>query len=326
MTGEALYERYKEALKRGHVASLDGSLEAALDAYREASEIAPDRPAPHASAGTALLRAGRPADALACYEAGLRVAPGDETTLLGQAQALSALGRRGEAADAYDALAEVRAANGKTGSAVDAARRGLELAEGRDRRRTLQRLMESLRRSEPDEPARLALERALRVLDGPAVPDSAADSEPPTADDAPTSGAAEEGARGGDPPGGGPVVRVRAALDRDLPPDLDVSAMSAAADAALDAGGGPEALALLLDLAAAAHREGHAAVAIDACYEALSLAPDDVGLHLALVELYDDHGWGPQATEKLDLLERLVMLGDDTDGVVRVAAARVGRA
>jgi len=38
---EALYERYKEALRRGHVASLRGRPEAALAAYVEAATIAP---------------------------------------------------------------------------------------------------------------------------------------------------------------------------------------------------------------------------------------------------------------------------------------------
>ena len=39
MSGEALYERYKDALKRGHVASLRGRLEEALTAYAEAAAI-----------------------------------------------------------------------------------------------------------------------------------------------------------------------------------------------------------------------------------------------------------------------------------------------
>ena len=38
----SLYERYKDALRRGHVAALRGRNEAAVDAYGEAAEIAPD--------------------------------------------------------------------------------------------------------------------------------------------------------------------------------------------------------------------------------------------------------------------------------------------
>src|SRR5512141_1273534 len=115
------------------------------------------------------MRGRRPADALRHYGVALQLAPRDEAALLGRAQALAALGRRGEAADAYDALAEARLAADKLADAVDAARLGLELAEGRERRRTLARLIARLRESEPGEPGRVALEHALRVLDGMAV-------------------------------------------------------------------------------------------------------------------------------------------------------------
>ena len=65
MSGEALYERYKDALKRGHVASLRGRLEESLKAYAEAAAIAPERSTPHTSAGTALMRRKRLQPALA---------------------------------------------------------------------------------------------------------------------------------------------------------------------------------------------------------------------------------------------------------------------
>ncbi len=169
MSGEALYERYKDALRRGHVASLRGRLEEALTAYAEAAAIAPERATPHTSAGTALMRRKRPADAVRHYTAAVRLAPRDEAALLGRAQALTALDRRAQAADAYDAVAEVQAANGKLSDAVDSARRGLELAEGRERRRTLERLIERLRASEPAEPGRVALEKAMVVLEGRAI-------------------------------------------------------------------------------------------------------------------------------------------------------------
>ena len=169
MSGEALYERYKDALRRGHVASLRGRLEEALTAYAEAAAIAPERATPHTSAGTALMRRKRPADAVRHYATAIRLAPHDEAALLGRAQALTAMGRRPQAADAYDAAADTLAANGKLADAVDASRRGLELAEGRERRRTLEQLIERLRASEPAEPGRVALERALVVLEGRAV-------------------------------------------------------------------------------------------------------------------------------------------------------------
>ena len=347
MSGEALYERYKDALKRGHVASLRGRLEEALTAYAEAAAIAPERSTPHTSAATALMRRKRPADALRHYAAALALSPRDEAAMLGRAQALAALDRRPEAADAYDGLAELRASSGKLADAVDAARRGLELAEGRERRRTLERLIERLRESSPGEPGRVALERALRVLDGPAVteaaapaagagavaataptdeaPAAAADLEPAMDTGAEGDALPVEGAEAPEaetaPPEAEPI---RAALDRDLPEDLDVEALSRRAEDAIAAGAVDEALPLVLDLAAAYRRDGRIDAALDACYLALSLDPDDIALHLGLVELYEERGWTVLATEKLDLLDRLVAL-DDGAGADRVAAARAAR-
>ena len=338
MSGEALYERYKDALKRGHVASLRGRLEDALTAYAEAASIAPERSTPHASAGTALLRRKRPADALRHYGVALQLSPRDEAALLGRAQAFAALGRPGEAADAYDALSEARLAGGKLADAVDAARRALELAEGRERRRTLARLIEELRASEPGEPGRLALEQALQVLDGMAMPPLAQARPAPGAGTPPAAGEAGPGQAADTAPGGealpgepgAPAAdeaepaapAIRAALDRDLPADLDADALARAADAAIDGGDMAAALQHLLDLAAAHRRQGSAEAAIDACYVGLSLRPDDVDLHLALVELYGDRGWTALAAEKLDLLDRIATLDEDADATARVAAAR----
>ena len=55
---ESLYERYKDALRRGHVAALRGRNDAAIDAYGEAASIAPDRALPHASLGGILVIVG----------------------------------------------------------------------------------------------------------------------------------------------------------------------------------------------------------------------------------------------------------------------------
>lgn len=381
MAGEGLYERYKDALKRGHVAALRGRLDEALDAYAEASRIAPERATPHTAAGTALLRRRRPADALAYYEAASHLAPGDEAALLGQAQALVALDRKADAAEAYDALAQLRASGGKLADAVDAARRALELAEGRERRRTLERLIGRLRATRADEPARRALERALRVLEGPssakprppaidadvlaaaiAAADAVADKEERAAAEAAAEAEISEGGHVGaealdaddeqvlalDPgleaalavpdeepdfesfesPAPAPAVSVPllpAALDRDLPPGMDLRQLARLAEEAVDSGDADLAVNRLLDLAAANRLYGTQDAAIDACYQGLSLAPDDVGLHLALVQLYDEHGWGALASEKLGLLDRLVGLDEDVDAQARVAAARAAR-
>jgi len=121
------------------------------------------------------------------------------------------------------------------------------------------------------------------------------------------------------------VVPVRAALDRDIPDDLDVAALTQRAEDAVAERSTSEALDLLLDLAAAHRRDGRIDAALDACYLALSMRPDDVGLHLALVELYDGRGWVTLASEKLDLLDRIVLLDDDDGAASRVGAARAAR-
>ncbi|HEY4189642.1 MAG TPA: hypothetical protein VGM28_04400 [Candidatus Limnocylindrales bacterium] len=405
MSGEALYERYKDALRRGHVASLRGRLEEALTAYAEAAAIAPERATPHTAAGTALMRRKRPADAVRHFSAAVRLAPRDEGALVGRAQALAATDRRAEAANAYDAVAEVQAANRKLADAVDSARRGLELAEGRERRRTLVKLMDRLRASDPGEPGRVALERALVVLEGraieprkataapaggvakaqpsspkPAPPvapsttvaqpvtavepastaGSAAASGSPLADEsvapaAPAPAAAVDSkaeavraaraaiewpeadiarTRPAEPAQPQPVpdpepslvpAIYRGPLDRDLPADLDLDALSQSVEQMLEPPGDWASLERLLDLASGYRQDGRADAALDTCYVALSIAPDDIGLHLALVELYDERGWTSLASEKLDLLDRLTGL----DGVelesAMVAGARAAR-
>ena len=338
MTAEAQYERYKDALKRGHVASLRGRVEEALTAYAEAAAIAPERATPHTSAGTALLRRRRPVEALRHYEAALRLSPRDEAALLGRAQALGALDRRSEAADAFDALAHVQADAGRLGDAVDAARIALELAEGRERRRTLHQLIDRLRRSEPREPGRIALERALRVLEDPAGAGAAGEGAGATvdgpADKRPGAEseveqvpglAAQPGLEAQQDPEPGPapesVVRVYRALDRELPVGTDLEALAIAVEADVE----PEdqvALNRLLDLAAGSLREGRVDAALDACYHALSVDPDSVELHLALVQLYEVRGWTAIAGEKLDLVGRLADLDADEVAAARVAGAR----
>jgi tetratricopeptide (TPR) repeat protein len=359
MSGEALYERYKDALRRGHVASLQGRLSDALEAYAEAASIAPERATPHTSAGNALMRRRRLDDALDQFAIALRLAPGDEAALGGRAEALAALDRSHEAADAFDALADARATAGRLADAVDAARRGLELAEGRERRRHLRALVERLRVAEMGVPGQQALQRALQVLDGPAVgsptaasasaapaagrkqrpedvPASALDARGMDAADATTSAvepapedAAPEAAAEPAPEDAAPEAAVEPAsppvLQRDLPPDADLVALARAAEEAIDAGDPTAAVERLLDLAAAYRQEGAREAALDACYLGLSLVPDHTLLQLALAELYDDRGWRSLAADKLALLDRVVALDDDAEAAGLVAAARARR-
>lgn len=167
---EALYERYKDALRRGHVAALRGRLEQALAAYADAAEIATDRPLPWASIGSVRLRMGDAGEALAAYDAALARAPRDEAALLGRAEALVRLNRRARAADALDLAADLQHQAGRQPEALDTARRALELAESKARRRYVEALARELRgASDLDQEAELALARALQILEPPAV-------------------------------------------------------------------------------------------------------------------------------------------------------------
>ena len=74
-----LFEQYKDALRRGHLALRAAELDAALTAYREAASLVPDRPLPYASIGSVLQRLGRSEEALQAYGRAVGLAPDDAT-------------------------------------------------------------------------------------------------------------------------------------------------------------------------------------------------------------------------------------------------------
>jgi tetratricopeptide (TPR) repeat protein len=162
-----LYERYKEALRAGHVAVLRGALEEAMASYREAATIAPSRALPHTSLGGVLLRLGHLEEALVEYAAAVALAPHDEGALLGQAEALTAAGQRVDAALALDHVAEIQAAGGRLPEAADTVRRALELEDSPERARCQRGLLREIRLSAGDHAAEQLLARALRLRDEP---------------------------------------------------------------------------------------------------------------------------------------------------------------
>jgi thioredoxin-like negative regulator of GroEL len=277
---DAVYERYKEALRRGHVATQRGRFDAALVEYADAAELAPDRALPHISVGATLRRMGRDEDALAAYGVALERAPGDPAALAGRAETLVALKRPVEAADAFDRLAEVHEAAGGIADACDTMRQALELAESRTRRRTLERLVRALRDGAQDSASEAALERAVAVL-GMAVKPEATEPEVPHQQ---------------------PRV-----------PD-DPTAVLAEAEVSLEAGDDTKIRDLFVRAAIAQRAAGHTDAALDACYFALAVAPGDPELHVVMAELYVDQGWHGPAAEKLLLLGRLVELTGDNAG------------
>ncbi len=106
---EAVFERYKEALKQGHVAAFRGKPRDALEHYREAARLAGHRSLPFTSIGGVLLQLGRPQEAIAAYDDALRRAPDDRQALSGKAAALLAAGRRAEAAELLERVAQIEA-------------------------------------------------------------------------------------------------------------------------------------------------------------------------------------------------------------------------
>jgi tetratricopeptide (TPR) repeat protein len=162
-----LYERYKEALRVGHVAVLRGALEEALEAYRTAASIAPSRALPHTSLGGVMLRLGHLEDALVEYAAAVARAPHDEGALLGQAEALSMAGQRVDAALALDHVSEIQEAAGRLPEAADTLRRALELDDTPERGRHQRGLLREIRLSAGDQAAEQLLARALRLRDEP---------------------------------------------------------------------------------------------------------------------------------------------------------------
>jgi tetratricopeptide (TPR) repeat protein len=329
----SLYEPYKDALRRGHVAALRGRLEPAIDAYVEAASIASDRALPHAAIGGIFVRMGKMPEALAAYDRALELGPRDESSLRGRAEVLRSLRRPTEAAATLDRLAEVLDAAGRLPDACDAARRALELAESKERRRYVTSLAVRLRDSTGDEAAEQALAQVLRFLEPSEAQQDAVDEPIVATDD--SAGTADI-----ETPEPGPVAEGEA----DVAPGADADAeqepepeprpapehrmqdpvlLGATGEEALKAGDHVAARANLLAAAYAYRRTGRPLAAIDACFTAMEVAPADVDVHLMLAELYLESGWRATAVDKLVLLSRLAEL--DLDPTTRERVCRIAR-
>jgi tetratricopeptide (TPR) repeat protein len=307
---DAPYERYKEALRVGHIAALHDRLDDALTAYAEAALVAPDRALPLTSRAAVLVRLDRLDDALEAYGTALGLAPRDEAALGGRADALIRAGRPAEGAGALDLLAEVQAVRGHLPEACDTARRALELAESKARRRHLADLTE-LVRDNPGGAAEEALARALRVLEEPVhvvLPPIGA----PAGETATVALPSGDGAAG--QPAAGRVMLVQ-------PVVIDVAAVSTRLEAAMESDDPLARIRAVVSASRELAAAGMDEAALDAAESALGRAPDDPDLHLVLVELYVARGWRTLAGDKLLLLGRLVELSGDAAVRDRLCAA-----
>jgi tetratricopeptide (TPR) repeat protein len=285
---DALFERYKDALRRGHVAAQRSHFDEALEAYGEAARIAPARSLPLVSIASVLVRLGKSTEAIGAFDLALEKVPTDEEALRGRTDALLAIGDRVGAAETLDRLAQVLDGAGRTADGVDALRHALQLAESRSRRAALGSMVDRLLADPAKARAALdAIDSAQALLRGPIG------EEPPPPE----------------PP----------------PPPFDAAAAMAAVEDAAERGDPEETREAALTAARGHRAAGQLHAAIDACYLALATNPADPELHLSLAELYLDRGWRTAAADKLVLLARLVELGDEgsTRERIRELAGRV---
>ncbi|HJW21040.1 MAG TPA: tetratricopeptide repeat protein, partial [Candidatus Limnocylindrales bacterium] len=274
-----LFEQYKDALRRGHVALLGDEFDAALEAYREAAGLVPDRPLPYASIGTVLARLGRRSEALEAFDRALALAPADDATL--QARA---------------ALLDQQASG--------------EVAPGREPATEPERELaaEAPQPGAAAQPEAAVQSEAPHPEGEPSLPMAAVAGREPESDAASSADAGTPAGSGGQWP----------AIDLPSPPSPalvgpppDPAVLQAEAEALLDAGD-PRGARNALLLATAVHREaGRVDAALDACLQLLAIAPGDPRVHLAIANLQLDRGWRSVATEKIELLLRLTSLSGD---------------
>jgi tetratricopeptide (TPR) repeat protein len=328
---DALYERYKDALRRGHVAAQRGRQDAALAAYGEAAKLAPDRPLPLVGIGNVLAGIGKHTEAIAAFDAALERAPADEVALRGRADALVATGDRVRAAETLDRLTAALDANGRTSDALDTARRALELAESRSRRDGVKALVARVTQSgtSGDPGVSETLSRALGILEDRVLGRGRHATEGTEAVDAGTPAISEEPGEAADVaehPAEQPAEpEVAEEPEPPAPPPFAPAAAMAAVEDAAAAGDAAATRELALTAATGHRAAGQLHAAIDVCYLALATNPADPGLHLNLAELYLDLGWRATAVDKLVLLARLAELGDDTETRAQLCAVVADR-
>jgi hypothetical protein len=318
-----LFDQYKAALRRGHMAALDGDLERALEAYREAARLVPERTLPLASQGTVLHRLDRWPEAAEVFESALQLTPDDESTLRARATAREERGMQSGAAADYERLAFVLDVAGRAPEAVSAARKANEL-ESRPARAALADRLERAAGTGP----RADMDDAAD-LDGAAEVDAAAELEASGPSDTvgsdepmftpvvrrivpETDAEVARAAQQGDPSSSWPRMDMPTPEKQLVGPPPDTEQLMAEASAMFDAGDAAGASERMLTAVAVHRAAGRLDAALDVCFQLLAIAPGDAHAHLAIANLQLDRGWTPLAREKIDLLLRLTSLTGDT--------------
>ena len=315
---EPLFEQYRAALRRGHVSALAGKLDAALEAYREAARLAPERTLPLASQGTVLHRLDRWPEAAEVFDAALRLTPDDEATLHARATARAERGMDSGAAADFERLAFVLDVGGRAPEASEAARRANELESTASRVALAERLAEQA-------PSRSGRATASTGEDADRGPDLDLASDVATASDeapmaapmvrrivAETDAEAARAAQEVDPSTSWPRMDLPSPAHELLGPAPDPEQLMNEAAELAEAGDSAAAGEKMLTAAAVHRAAGRLDAALDVCFQLLAIAPGDPHVHLAIANLQLDRGWTPLAREKIDLLVRLTSLTGDT--------------
>lgn len=308
-----LYERYRDLLRRAHLAAARGRREDALADYQAAAAMLPQRAVPRIGIGRMQLAMGDAAAARAAFLEALELEPGST--------------------DARDGLAAIEALGAPTPGTTDPSRPGTPGPTGQGDAPTGPAPWAAVA---PDPPALRALadrwDAAHAARDVAALLEAAqgfsglgrrraamlalhdaleADPRDPRAYEV----AAWMETHDGRP---GRARRLRARLARyldlaDVPADLerDLEAAQAAGD-----------VPAILAIAEQHRRRGRLRTAADALTVALGLAPDRVDVHLAIVRLGHRPGVPPseRVRTSLVLLERLVELDADAAGREQLAS------
>ncbi|HUG29357.1 MAG TPA: hypothetical protein VMQ65_02435 [Candidatus Limnocylindria bacterium] len=190
----SLFDQYKAALRRGHLAALAGDLEGALEAYGEAARLVPERALPIASQGTVLHRLDRWPEAAEAFDLALRLAPDDEAALRARAVARAERGLRPDAAADFERLAFVLDVGSRSGEAAAAARRAVDLEPSATREVLADRLAAAAAHVAGLQPARSMPLPPDRDDDGLEEPDGSPAIDPDLAGEAHNEGAVEAAA------------------------------------------------------------------------------------------------------------------------------------
>jgi tetratricopeptide (TPR) repeat protein len=307
---EPLFDQYKAALRRGHMAALGNRFDEALEAYGEAARLVPDRPLPFASRGTVLHRLDRWPEAAEAFELALKIAPDDEATLRSRAVAREERGMSSGAADDYERLAFVLDVAGRGPTAIEAAQKAAALEPSPARAALVTRLSSAARRATTETtPAGEPVAEAAAPT--AVAPDD--DDLPPLPRIVPeTDAEAARAARTDDPADSWPKLDMPSPAQAIEGPPPDPDALMAEAEELLALRNVKDAAELMLTAVLVHRAAGRLDAALDICLELLSITPGDPHVHLAIANLQLDNGWTALAKEKIELLLRLTELTGDT--------------